>query len=250
MAVDGGPVEGVSTCAEDGVATKLRCCECLTAICPACYVRTPVGLRCQACAAATVPVVVSSGERRTRWLVVAAAVAVVALTLAGAAWAASRGGSTADDAAEGAQPALRKVDTLTVATGDFANGTSWTLVARRDGTICFTLAVGTGREPERCQRPPGNRPFSFIWRPVVAGPGGPAYATVGLVSEQVDRIRVAPQGALGTYEVGTVGADAGLGGRFFVTDSPTNAPVVLTALSAAGNQLGRANVSEARVPPR
>ncbi|MGH9278330.1 MAG: hypothetical protein ACRD12_09515 [Acidimicrobiales bacterium] len=37
------------TCARDGVATRLRCANCDVAICPACLVRTEVGLRCPAC---------------------------------------------------------------------------------------------------------------------------------------------------------------------------------------------------------
>lgn len=37
------------TCARDGVPTRLRCANCDIPICPACFVRTEVGLRCPTC---------------------------------------------------------------------------------------------------------------------------------------------------------------------------------------------------------
>ncbi len=250
MAVDGGPAETVRTCAPDGVETRLRCSECEAPICPACFVRTPVGLRCRVCAADAVPVV-RPRERGPRWPVFAAIAVVVALIVGGGAWVATRGGDAApEEAADVGQGTITKVDPVTIGTGDLANGTSWTLVARRDARICITFTTSTGSpRPESCERPPGNRAVSWITRRVVTGPGGTAYVTVGLVSDQVERIRVAPQGALGDYEVATIGGDAGLGGRFFVTETPVNGALVLTAVGANGNQIGRANVSEIRPPP-
>ena len=41
---------GELTCPIDDVPTKLTCAQCATPICPACFVRSPVGLKCQTCA--------------------------------------------------------------------------------------------------------------------------------------------------------------------------------------------------------
>lgn len=251
MAAEGGPTGAVIACAADGVETRLRCSECQTPICPDCYVRTPVGLRCRACAADALPVV-AAPEGRSRWPVFTAIAVALALVVGGGAWVAGRGGDPpAEEATEGGQGPVPKVDPVTIGTGQLANGAAWTLVARRDARICVTFTTSTANPtPESCQRPPGNRAVSWITRRVVTGPEGTAYVTVGLVSEQVERIQVAPQGALGTYEVATIGRDAGLGGRFFVTESPVNSALVLTALGPNGNQVGRANLSEVRSPPR
>lgn len=250
MAADGGSAGPLVACAPDGAETRLRCSECRTPICPACFVRTPVGLRCRPCGADGVRVM-SARERGPRWPVFAAVALAVALVVGGGAWAVSRGGGpSSDDSGDVGAGTVAKVDPVTLGTGDFANGASWTLVARRDGTICFTFTISTATpRPEQCQRAPGNRPVSFIVRRAVTGPGGTVYLTLGLVSDQVERVRVAPQGTLGTYDVATMGADAGLGGRFFVTETPVNGALVLTALGASGNQVGRANVSEVRPPP-
>lgn len=42
-------VIGELTCGRDGVATQLTCVGCGAPICPACLVRTPVGLKCSTC---------------------------------------------------------------------------------------------------------------------------------------------------------------------------------------------------------
>ncbi len=67
------PTTGDLTCPRDDVATKLTCAQCGTPICPACFVRSPVGLKCQTCAP-------DAPQRRVggHWLVVVAALAAVA----------------------------------------------------------------------------------------------------------------------------------------------------------------------------
>lgn len=249
MDVDGGSADTLLVCPRDGVETRLQCSNCRTPICPACFVRTPVGLRCQTCAADAVPVVpVADGG--PRWPVVAAIAVVVALVVAVGGWAATRGGGSSDGDAGVGEGAVRKIDPVTIGTGELANGASWTLVARREGTICVTFTVSSvPPRPEQCQRPPGNRVVSWVSRRSVPGPGGTTYVTMGLVSDRVERITVAPEGALNSWEVPTIGADAGLGGRFFVFDS-TNGALDLTALGPNGNHLGRFPVSEIRPPPR
>lgn len=61
------------TCPRDDVPTKLTCAQCGTPICPACFVRSPVGLKCQTC-------VPDAPKQRVgnHWRVVASAVAAVA----------------------------------------------------------------------------------------------------------------------------------------------------------------------------
>ena len=40
---------GELTCEQDKVSTRLACTQCASPICPQCFVRTPVGLKCTAC---------------------------------------------------------------------------------------------------------------------------------------------------------------------------------------------------------
>jgi len=67
------PTTGDLTCPRDDVPTKLTCARCGTPICPACFVRSPVGLKCQTC-------VPDAPQRQvgSHWLVVASALAAVA----------------------------------------------------------------------------------------------------------------------------------------------------------------------------
>jgi Tol biopolymer transport system component len=58
------------TCARHGTATRLRCAECGTPICPECLVKTPVGLKCPDHAETVVPRI--SRRRRTGGLALAA----------------------------------------------------------------------------------------------------------------------------------------------------------------------------------
>jgi hypothetical protein len=42
-------VSGELTCEQDKAPTRLTCTQCASPICPQCFVRTPVGLKCPAC---------------------------------------------------------------------------------------------------------------------------------------------------------------------------------------------------------
>ena len=61
-------------CERDGAATRLRCAECSSGICPACLVRTPVGHKCPSCAGER-----AGARRRSPVPLLVAGVAVVAL---------------------------------------------------------------------------------------------------------------------------------------------------------------------------
>lgn len=249
MGPDGGSATTLLTCPRHGVQTRLRCAECQTPICPDCSVRTPVGLRCPTCAAPSVPVV-ATGRGRRRAPVVVAVVTVVALLAAGAAWMVSRGvGTSTDEVADVGAGQVVVVDPVTISSGEFANGSPWTLVARREGRICVDFSTSSNQRPEQCVRPPGNRPLTIVTRRVVNGPGGQAFVTLGLVTPQVEVVRVAGVGMLGSRDVPVVGADKGLGYGFFVFDDPVNSVLTLTAVGANGGQLGRATVQELP-PPR
>ncbi len=79
------------TCERDGASTRLSCVECRTPICPQCLVRTPVGMKCDACGARPGPAAAGrgragggggGGRRRSRWVVVAPVAAVAAAVAA------------------------------------------------------------------------------------------------------------------------------------------------------------------------
>ncbi len=113
---------GELTCQRDGVATQLTCAGCAAPICPACLVRTPVGLKCPAC----VGPVATRGRMRLP-VPVLAALAVVVLAVAG--WlAVGRSGSGSSVAA--AKAGL-----------DIANTASESRIGQevRDGTFAFTV---------------------------------------------------------------------------------------------------------------
>ena len=239
MASDGGSADTLLKCARDGVATRLQCRECQTPICPKCYVRTAVGLRCQTCAADAVPTVAAS-ERSPRWPVMAVIAVVVALVVAGGGWIATRGGDGASGEVDIGEGAVRTVDPVTIGTAELPNGASWTLVARREGRICITLTISTASpSPEQCVRPPGNRTMTLITRRPVNGPGGTAFISLGMTSGLVERIRVAPEGVLGTWEAPIMGADSGIGYRFFLIDTSDNVAMNLTPIGTNGAELGR-----------
>ena len=93
------PTTGDLTCPRNDVPTKLTCAQCGTPICPACFVRSPVGLKCQTC-------VPDAPQRRvgSHSLVVVAAlaaVAAIALVFLGPRLIGGDDGRAADDAETG-----------------------------------------------------------------------------------------------------------------------------------------------------
>ncbi len=85
------------TCPRDGTATPLTCTRCQTPICPACLVRTDVGLRCPTCAADG-PVGASTHRRAARPLAIAGVVGVALLVLVVALTLGRNGGSSGSTA--------------------------------------------------------------------------------------------------------------------------------------------------------
>lgn len=237
MDSDGGPANTVLRCPRDDVDTRLQCSECGTPICPGCFVRTPVGLRCATCGAGKRVLSVGAGDRRPP--ILAAVAVVVALFVAAGAWAATRssGGSAADIGDGGERVAVPVVQ---LGSGELPNGVTWTLEARRDGEVCATLRTLPGRPgpPERCQRVQSGRPIHNTSTRAVRGPSGTTYLTLAQVSDSVDRVRIEPDGAE-PREIPTLGGDAGLGVRFFVTYTTENVDESYTALAADGTVLGR-----------
>lgn len=237
MDKDGGAPEAALTCPRDGVGTRLRCAECQTPICPECFVRTAVGLKCPEHGAASGPARVGLGGSRRRPALVAAGV-IVALLVAGGAWAATRGGGQpADDEAEGGERIV--LARMALGKGELPGGLSWTLEARREGGVCtlFTISPGPAAQ-ERCIRRGSYRAVGNTFTRINRGPAGTTYVTLGQVSDRTDRVRVGASGAT-PYEVPTLGGGTGLEVRFFVMYTTANVAVSFTALAADGSELGR-----------
>ncbi|MDQ4068492.1 MAG: hypothetical protein M3203_03290 [Actinomycetota bacterium] len=230
MTNDGGTGETLLTCARDGVTTRLQCTECGTPICPACYVRTSVGLRCPECGAASGPRGAAAVGRAGRWPLFAAlaatmvVVAVVALAMAG-----NGGGGRATE--PDLETAAAGGSDVVVGTGELPNGAPWTLRARRDGDLCTTFSVGGSPGPERCEPLVPGRHLIRTQTATVRGPSMTVYVTWGVVSERIEHVRVAPEGQA-SWDVPVVGAGSGLGVRFFVASVSDNVPVTFAALSA------------------
>jgi len=196
-----------------------------------------VGLRCATCGAGK-PVlsVGAAGERRPPILVAVAV--VVALFVAAGAWAATRssGGPSADVGDGGERIAVPLVK---LGRGELPGGVTWTLEARRDGDVCTTLRTSPGPAVrERCQRVQSGRPINNTSTRAVRGPSGTTYLTLAQVSDRVERVRIASDGAE-PQEIATLGGDAGLGVRFFVTYTTENVDESYTALAGDGTVLGR-----------
>jgi N-acetylneuraminic acid mutarotase len=120
---------GALTCPRDGTSTRLTCVECETPICPACAVRTPVGLKCPDHARAPVR---AGGGRRSRQAVVLLVLAAVA------------GGAYAVQRMATSQPAAFPCPTQTspdVGIGPESQGTSWSELAR--SPLCGRFAAAT-----------------------------------------------------------------------------------------------------------
>ena len=98
---DAGPI--TFTCPRHKVETPLTCVTCETPICPDCYVRTAVGLRCPKCGEG---VTVKVGGR-PKWQIgaaIALAVAVLALIVVLATGGGDTTSNTGDPVAGGAEP--------------------------------------------------------------------------------------------------------------------------------------------------
>lgn len=70
--------DGAVACAEHGVETRLTCVQCRSPICPQCFVRTPVGLKCLGCGSKPGVPAPSSPPRR-RGVVAVPVVVLIAL---------------------------------------------------------------------------------------------------------------------------------------------------------------------------
>lgn len=233
-----GTAEDVLTCEADGAATRLRCSECQAPICPACFVRTDVGLRCRGCAAPSGPPVTAWGSER-RMPILAIVAVVVTLLVAGGAWVAARGGTgpAADEPSEGGERIV--VPKMALGSGELPGGISWTLEGRREGGVCTVLNVTPGPPAtERCLRRSGYRPVGNTFTRVLRGQSGTNYLTLGQVSDRTARVRIAPDGAP-AFDVPVMGADTGLEVRFFVMNLTENVPVTFTAYADDGTELGR-----------
>ena len=246
MDSDGGSANTLLRCPRDDVDTRLQCSECGTPICPACFVRTAVGLRCANCGAGKPVLSVGSvGDRRPP--ILAAVAVVVALFVAGGVWAATRGsGGPAGDIGGGdGQRAV--VPLVQIGSGDRPGGMTWTLEARRDGEVCATMRTSPGPTArERCQRVI-SRAINNSTTRAVRGPSGTIFLTVAQVTDRVERGRVT-SGDAEPREIPTLGKDAGLGVRFFVTYSTENVDESYDALAADGSRLG--GVRRPKMPDR
>ena len=254
--------EGV--CPRDGVATRLRCTDCQTPICPSCFVRTPVGLKCQTCGAPGPGAVAGSGRREPARLAIGAVVAVV--IVAAGAWAVlgrSGGGGLATDADVGATPRSTTVQGATPRTttvqgavagtgGRALDGKTWTLEARRDdqGRICYRLRLNNGSGPgENCDTPPGTRPFGPVRAGGAFGLGGPSFQSWGVISDRVSAVRATADDGT-TTDAEVFGGELGLGVKFFMSYVDRVRPVTFFAYGPGGEELGRVDPPPISPPPR
>ena len=238
MGDDGGTSGTLLTCPRDGVDTRLQCAGCEAPICPSCYVRTAVGLRCPPCGAASGPRIAQAGPTR-RWPLVAAAGAAVAVVLGGLAFALLQGGG-ATDVERDAEPAPPPRAQVVVGSGQLPNGAPWRLDARRGDAdaLCTTFSVGSANGQERCEPLVLGRHLIRTDTGTVRSPSTTVYVTWGLVSERTERVRVTPEGEP-PWEVAVLGADARLGARFFVSHVARNVPVTFASLTSDGTELDR-----------
>lgn len=236
MGDSGGTAEITLLCARDGAPTRLRCAECQDPICPACYVRTPVGLRCPACAVASGPPRRDDeAGGRPRWLAPVLVAVAITVALAGAIWVGGRNGG----GGPGVDPEFTQgpvAERVRIGTGDLPRG-SWILEARRGDGICATLTLVPGPpSQESCHGLPGNRHISFTRTSRLTTPSETIFLTVGVISERTERVLVTPEGEA-PWEVPALGAGMNLGGRFFVAH--TTSPVTtFTAMGDGGAVLG------------
>lgn len=234
---------GTLTCPDDGVPTRLLCAGCRRPICPACFVRTEVGLKCEKCAAPAAAAAVRP-EARRRGAVIGAVVAGLVLA-GGVAFVVARPKPAHTDAADIVAPSTTAASPgAAVVSGSLPDGATWAIQARRNGQgdLCtaFRRPSDAAFPPERCAADRGHSAFWTISR----GPEGPraGWLLWGAVTEEVATVRVMPSDGP-TAEVPTVGG-AGLGVRFYVWPVSREASLRLVALGATGQQ-----VQAVTVPP-
>ena len=216
----GGQVIGELICPRDRTATRLQCTDCRTPICPSCFVRTPVGLKCDTCAAPGPAGATSSGRSRSGRWAVAASLAVLLLLAGG--WALfGRSGTSrsTDDGDLGVAAARDSSRGAVVGTGRALDDRSWALEARRDeqGRICTRLTLtGAGGSRESCAALPSGRPFGPVQSRGSTARDQVTFQSWGAVSEATTRVRAtAEHGTTADAEV--FGGDAGLGVKFFMS---------------------------------
>ena len=247
-----GDTGDVPVCARDGVPTGLRCAGCRVPICPDCFVRTPVGLKCETCAA-PVPAAAALGfERRRSRIVPTAIVAALAIGVVAAfALRPGSGGDMTDEGDLGASRTPVSASGPAVAGGEAPDGLRWTIEARRDaeGRICNRFVPSRGNPSrEMCDSVTDRRPFGPVRsRATIAG-GKATFQSWVVVSEQTERVRVVSEDGTMSEEP-TLGREAGLGARMFVSYVNRLQGVTFVALGANGEELGRVDPPVLPPPP-
>ena len=250
--MDHGGGEGTTglICAQDGVPTGLSCPDCRRPICPKCLVRTPVGLKCAACAPPAPALRLAGDHSRRRTAVVAAAIAVVAVGTWALLGRGGGGGAADEDPGVGAT-LVGQTSGNVVGTGRGGDGREWALQARIDaqGRICSRLTLTTGTDSrEICDAVPTTRPFGpFRSRAALQG-SAVTFQTWGIVSEQTARVQAFAEDGT-TAEAQLLGVDAGLGARFFMSYADRLGLVTFRAYSADGQEIGRLDPPPIPPPP-
>jgi len=250
---DGEPAIDEAICPRDAVATRLRCTDCGKPICPRCFVRTPVGLKCQECAAPVPAAVALSGRSWVGRGPLAIAATVGVLVVALGAWALlgrSGGGGPASDGDVGVTPQTTALGAV-AGTGRALDGKEWALEARRDdqSRICTRVRLIVGNSsPQSCDTPPGQRPFGPVRARAAFGPGQPTFQSWGILSDRVVRVQAtAEDGTISDADV--FGSDLGLGVKFFMSYVDRLHGVTLVAFGADGDELGRSDPPPIPPPP-
>lgn len=253
METVGGETSEALTCPRDGVETRLKCPDCRTPICPSCFVRTPVGLKCETCAAPVPAAAALARGPRRGPLLMAAIVAVVAV--AGGAWALfggpGRGGS--EDEGELDLGSTQQVPTgPVVAAGEAPDRFRWEIQARIDeqGRVCWRLHALRGRTSrEGCEPvPSGRRPLGPVRSRASYIGGKTTTQTWMAVSDQTHRVRTINEDGT-TSEEPTIASDAVPGVRFFNTYVNRLQAVTFVALGPNGEELGRTDPPPLPPPP-
>jgi hypothetical protein len=254
MGDEGEPAVDDAICPRDGGATRLRCTDCQKPICPRCFVRTPVGLKCQECAAPVPAAMALSGWSRPGRGRLATAAAVAVVVVAVGAWALlgrSGGAGPASDSEVGVTARSTAVPGAVAGTGRALDGRSWALEARRDdrGRVCSRLKLTSGTSsPESCDTPPGQRPFGPVRPRGVFGAGQPTFQSWGILSDRVVRVRANAEDGT-TTDADVFGGDLGLGVKFFMSYADRLHAVTFVAYGADGEELGRSDPPPISPPP-